>query len=266
MSNAAWAMLLTAALSADPSDTERGRFLVEERNCFACHRPDDKDHFAAGLTGRQGPDLSKAGERLHAGWIYRWLEAPDKIRPGTVMPRLFADDAMGRTERYAVTSYLASLGRLGAFRRERQRGSWAPAICTHRLLRLSRRQPVGLGQQNYSRATRRLPARSARHRSQRPNAEYAAHQRRSRRPGSLSLSRWGRDEIAEGAGRRTDHQRVPACRGCGRRIGGLSETDAGGAVDRSRPAHRDRSRLQQLSHHRAGRQAVRIGAGFGFLR
>src|SRR5262249_26385812 len=94
------------------TDADRGRFVVEERNCFACHRPDDKDRIATGVMGRQGPDLSKAGERLYTGWVYNWLEAPDKLRPGAVMPRLFTDDAMGRTERYVVTRYLASLGRM----------------------------------------------------------------------------------------------------------------------------------------------------------
>ncbi len=89
---------------------DHGRFLVEERNCAACHRPDDKDRVAAGLASRQAPDLSKAGERLRAGWVYRWLEAPDKLRPGAVMPRLFGDDDAGRAERYAAAAYLASLG------------------------------------------------------------------------------------------------------------------------------------------------------------
>jgi mono/diheme cytochrome c family protein len=98
-----------ARLAADAA-LDRGRFLVEERNCAACHRPGEKDHLAAGLASRQGPDLSKAGERLHAGWVYQWLEAPDKLRPGAVMPRLFADDDAGRAERYAVAAYLASLG------------------------------------------------------------------------------------------------------------------------------------------------------------
>jgi mono/diheme cytochrome c family protein len=98
-----------ARLAID-SATDRGRFLVEEHNCFACHRPEDKDRVAAGLTGRQGPDLSNVGERVRAGWIYRWLEAPDKMRPGAVMPRLFTDDDAGRTERYATAVYLASLG------------------------------------------------------------------------------------------------------------------------------------------------------------
>jgi mono/diheme cytochrome c family protein len=98
-----------ARLAADTS-ADQGRYLVGERNCFACHRPDDKDRIAAGLTGRQGPDLSKAGERVHEAWLYRWLEAPARLRPGAVMPRLFSDDETGNAERYAAARYLASLG------------------------------------------------------------------------------------------------------------------------------------------------------------
>jgi prolyl oligopeptidase len=98
-----------ARLTSDAA-ADQGRLLVEERNCFACHQPDDKDRLAAGLIARPGPDLSKVGARVYAGWIDRWLEAPDQMRPGAVMPRLFAGDATGRAERYAVASYLASLG------------------------------------------------------------------------------------------------------------------------------------------------------------
>ena len=48
--------------------------------------------------------------RVYAAWIYRWLEAPDRLRPGAVMPRLFSDDEPGKAERYAAARYLASLG------------------------------------------------------------------------------------------------------------------------------------------------------------
>lgn len=89
---------------------ERGRLLAEEHNCTSCHRPADGDRMAKGLLKRQGPDLSKVGQRVHAGWMYRWLETPQKLRPGAVMPRLFGDDDAGRVERYAVIRYLESLG------------------------------------------------------------------------------------------------------------------------------------------------------------
>ncbi len=104
-------------LSTDAA-AARGRLLAEERNCVACHQPDDKDRLAKGLGSRQGPDLSGVGARLYARWIYRWLDAPDRLRPGAVMPRLFGDDEIGQTERYAVAGYLASLG--GPLRQEKR--------------------------------------------------------------------------------------------------------------------------------------------------
>jgi mono/diheme cytochrome c family protein len=94
----------------DDALAEHGRLLAEERNCTSCHRPDDGDRVAKGLQKRQGPDLSQVGQRIHPGWIYRWLEAPEKVRPGAAMPRLFTDDDAGRVERYAVARYLTSLG------------------------------------------------------------------------------------------------------------------------------------------------------------
>jgi mono/diheme cytochrome c family protein/cytochrome c553 len=89
---------------------ELGRFLAEERNCIGCHQPADNDRIAKGLVVRKGPDLSQVGQRIHAGWIERWLEAPQKLQPGAVMPQLFGEDDNGRVERYAVARYLASLG------------------------------------------------------------------------------------------------------------------------------------------------------------
>lgn len=89
---------------------ERGRFLVEELACASCHRPTDKDRLGQGLQSRQAPDLSRAGGRLHAGWIYHWLTSAPREHPHRVMPQVFGDDEAGRTEAYAVTRYLASLG------------------------------------------------------------------------------------------------------------------------------------------------------------
>jgi cytochrome c551/c552 len=89
---------------------ERGRRLAEEAACVRCHRPDDGDKMAAGLSVRQGPNLSKIGQRVHAGWLDTWLAAPHQLRTGTIMPQMFSDDEAGRTERYAVARYFASLG------------------------------------------------------------------------------------------------------------------------------------------------------------
>jgi mono/diheme cytochrome c family protein len=101
---------LPARLAADRL-AEHGRFLAEERSCTRCHQPASDDKLAHGLIPRQGPDLSDVGRRVSAGWMYRWLESPQRLRPGAVMPRMFTSDEAGRVELYAVTRYLASLGK-----------------------------------------------------------------------------------------------------------------------------------------------------------
>jgi mono/diheme cytochrome c family protein len=90
---------------------DRGRFLVEELSCVACHQPGEGDVAATRLAKRTGPDLSRIGERAYAGWILRWLASPQELRPQAVMPRMFSNDEAGAVERYAVASYLSSLGR-----------------------------------------------------------------------------------------------------------------------------------------------------------
>ena len=89
---------------------EQGRFLTEEYACVRCHGAAPSDRMAAGLTNRQGPDLSQIGARDNAGWIERWLASPHALRPAAIMPVMFADDDAGKAERYAVAHYLASLG------------------------------------------------------------------------------------------------------------------------------------------------------------
>lgn len=89
---------------------DRGRFLVEELSCVACHRPGQDDELASSLVIRQGPDLSRMGERAYAGWIYYWLKDPQSLRRQAVMPRMFSDDEHGTLERYAVARFLVSLG------------------------------------------------------------------------------------------------------------------------------------------------------------
>jgi cytochrome c2 len=95
---------------ASSHQQERGRFLVEEMGCANCHLPDDRDRMARGLQSRRAPDLSNAGGRLHGGWVYSWLTAAPEAHPGRAMPHLLGDDDAGRTEAYAVTRFLASLG------------------------------------------------------------------------------------------------------------------------------------------------------------
>ena len=88
----------------------RGRLLVEEHSCVACHGANDKTPLGGQLATRPGPRLTAAGARLKAGWIYHWLADPTALRPEAVMPQLFSADPRGDVERYAVATFLASEG------------------------------------------------------------------------------------------------------------------------------------------------------------
>ena len=90
-------------------ELERGRFAFEELSCAKCHKPAATDKMAKGLVDHPGPNLTDVAKRSHAGWIDAWLADPAKLRPHTTMPKLFAADAAGKAERYAVTRYLLSL-------------------------------------------------------------------------------------------------------------------------------------------------------------
>ena len=89
---------------------DRGRFLVEELSCVACHRARPEDELPNRLARREGPDLSRLGERAFGGWIYQWLEDPQALRSQAVMPHMFSADEHGKLERHAVTRFLVSLG------------------------------------------------------------------------------------------------------------------------------------------------------------
>jgi cytochrome c2 len=89
---------------------ESGRYLTEESGCVRCHPSAKENSIAKGLVSRSGPDLSNVGRRVRPGWLMRWLESPQQLRPGAAMPEMFGPDEAGRVERYAVTRYLVSLG------------------------------------------------------------------------------------------------------------------------------------------------------------
>lgn len=103
---------------------EQGRFLFEELACIRCHRPaqegggaqrggEEKNAppasaaalLAQSLADRSGPKLTNLGRRVYAGWLDRWLDNPQKLRPQAAMPRLFGEDAVGQAERYALIQF-----------------------------------------------------------------------------------------------------------------------------------------------------------------
>lgn len=74
-----------------PADqVERGRKLYYERyGCQACH-------MAGGQGGYYGPLLDGAGERLKSGWIYWWLQGPQRWRADVREPDYGLDEKDAR--------------------------------------------------------------------------------------------------------------------------------------------------------------------------
>lgn len=78
---------------------ERGKRLYENKyGCNACHN-------VGGEGGKIGPALDRAGFRLNATWVYRWLKNPQAMDAHTRMPALGLSDADAK----AVTLYVETL-------------------------------------------------------------------------------------------------------------------------------------------------------------
>ncbi len=78
---------------------EQGKRLYQNKyGCNACHRVGD----AGGVVG---PALDRAGFRLNATWVYRWIKYPQSVKPETRMPNLGLSDSDARS----VTLYLGTL-------------------------------------------------------------------------------------------------------------------------------------------------------------
>jgi cytochrome c oxidase subunit 2 len=76
-------------------------------NCMQCH--------AINTDGKSlGPNLNNFAERITVGgykentaeWIYKWIQNPQEIKPGSTMP---AFDHLGDADLKALTQYLQSL-------------------------------------------------------------------------------------------------------------------------------------------------------------
>ena len=90
---------LTVKPSESAALVERGKRLYENKyGCNGCHNLD-------GEGGKIGPALDRAGFRLNATWVYRWLKNPQAMDSATRMPALGLSDADAK----AVTLYVATL-------------------------------------------------------------------------------------------------------------------------------------------------------------
>ncbi|HUK57140.1 MAG TPA: cytochrome c [Nitrospiria bacterium] len=78
---------------------EEGKHLYETKySCSGCHRINGKG-------GQVGPDLSRAGFRLNAKWIYQWIQYPQAFRSNTKMPAFNMPEA----DVEAIVMYLKTL-------------------------------------------------------------------------------------------------------------------------------------------------------------
>ena len=78
--------MVTASPSEAAELAERGkRLYFNKYGCQACHK--------IGTSGGEvGPPLDRAGFRLNAAWVYRWIKYPQYMKPETKMPNLGISD------------------------------------------------------------------------------------------------------------------------------------------------------------------------------
>lgn len=99
------------AESAGPrsADAERGAELIAASGCGLCHEIPG----IAGANGRVGPSLGGMGSRAYVAGMLRntpdnlaeWIEHPQKVVPGNVMP----DMGISRNDARRMAAYLQTL-------------------------------------------------------------------------------------------------------------------------------------------------------------
>ena len=77
---------------------QEGKSLYNEKGCVACHQ-------IGNAGGSVGPNLSDVGNRLRAGFIFKYLEDPQQFNPHNVEPEY----GFTERERVYLTRYLMSL-------------------------------------------------------------------------------------------------------------------------------------------------------------
>ena len=83
-----------------------GKLLLSELSCTACHRSSRSE-----LAPKRGPNLAGVSGRLHGDWLQRFLLNPQKVKPGTTMPRMLHSLADGERPQAAraLAAFLATL-------------------------------------------------------------------------------------------------------------------------------------------------------------
>lgn len=87
----------------DSQSALRGRVLLGELNCVACHSAD-----AGVVTARPAPYTGEIARRASAEWLTRWVRDPQFVKPGCGMPTVFVDEDKDAVE--SIVHYLMSVG------------------------------------------------------------------------------------------------------------------------------------------------------------
>ncbi len=66
-----------------------GKQLFDTFQCIKCHQISQES--AAMGSSFLAPDLAMTKSRLKPGWVHTWLEDPQQLEPGTMMPTYFSD-------------------------------------------------------------------------------------------------------------------------------------------------------------------------------
>jgi cbb3-type cytochrome oxidase cytochrome c subunit len=94
----------------------KGKDLFALYECAKCHPAPGASLKQKEDTTVLAPSLEDAGERLNQDWVFRFLQDPQSIYPGTKMPNFFYDsgepmDEEAEKHMVSIIAYLMSLKR-----------------------------------------------------------------------------------------------------------------------------------------------------------
>ena len=90
---------------AGAREVEAGRVLFERSGCRSCHQVGP----AGGYVGPSFTSGTPLGQTLRRGWIVRWLQNPQAMKPDVLEPRYGFSEEQAR----ALAAYLMTLGQDG---------------------------------------------------------------------------------------------------------------------------------------------------------
>ena len=96
---------LREARAADSA--RRGRVLLGELNCVACHNPGERGRRV--IVERAAPSLQGIADQTEPAFLAAWVRDPQSIKPGCGMPGVFGDSDRDRSDAGDITQFLLSL-------------------------------------------------------------------------------------------------------------------------------------------------------------